>query len=126
MKLIDDVGFDGSFSFLYSPRPGTPAAEFADPVPRATAQARLARLQAVIDAQYRAHSERMVGSIERALVTGHAAKEAAELAARTENNRVVNFSGDAGLMGRYVDVRITAALPHSLRGELVSPSVVAH
>ena len=126
MTLIDDVGFDGSFSFLYSPRPGTPAAEFPDRVPRATAQARLARLQAVIDAQYRAHSERMVGSIERALVTGHAAKEAAELAARTENNRVVNFSGDAGLMGRYVDVRITAALPHSLRGELVSPSVIAH
>src|SRR5438094_84048 len=113
-------GFDGSFSFLYSPRPGTPAADFPDPVPPPTAQARLARLQDAIDAGYRAASARMLGNIERVLVTGRAVRSTDELAARTENNRVVNFSGDAGLIGRYADVRITAAQSHSLRGELVA------
>jgi tRNA-2-methylthio-N6-dimethylallyladenosine synthase len=120
MRLVDEVGFDGSFSFLYSPRPGTPAAGLPDRVPAAAAQARLARLQSAIDAGYRAHSERMVGGIERALVTGCAARGGGELCARTENNRVVNFPGDAGLIGRYVDVRITAAKPHSLGGELLA------
>jgi tRNA-2-methylthio-N6-dimethylallyladenosine synthase len=118
MKLIDDVGFDGSFSFIYSPRPGTPAADFPDRVLPATAQARLARLQATLDAQYCAHSERMIGKSERVLVTGRAARSEAELAGRTETNRVVNFPGAASLVGTYADVRITAALPHSLRGEL--------
>jgi tRNA-2-methylthio-N6-dimethylallyladenosine synthase len=118
MKLIDDVGFDGSFSFIYSPRPGTPAADFPDQVLPATAQARLARLQATLDAQYCAHSERMIGKSERVLVTGRAARSERELAGRTETNRVVNFPGAASLVGTYADVRITAALPHSLRGEL--------
>jgi tRNA-2-methylthio-N6-dimethylallyladenosine synthase len=118
MRLIDEVGFDGSFSFVYSPRPGTPAADFPDQVPHATAQARLTRLQSAIDAGYRAASECMVGAVERVLVTGRAVRSAGDLAARSENNRVVNFSGDAGLVGRYVAVRITAAQPHSLRGEL--------
>jgi tRNA-2-methylthio-N6-dimethylallyladenosine synthase len=120
MRLVDDVGFDGSFSFLYSPRPGTPAADFPDPVPPPTAQARLTRLQSAIDAGYRAASARMLGSVERVLVTGHAVRNTDELAARTENNRVVNLSGEAGLIGRYADVRITAAQSHSLRGELVA------
>jgi tRNA-2-methylthio-N6-dimethylallyladenosine synthase len=118
MKLIDDVGFDGSFSFLYSARPGTPAADMADPVPRDVKQARLARLQRAIDAQYVARSEAMVGTTARVLVTGHAVKDGSELAARTENNRVVNFAGDAASIGSYVDVIITRAFPHSLRAEL--------
>ncbi|HUH93396.1 MAG TPA: tRNA (N6-isopentenyl adenosine(37)-C2)-methylthiotransferase MiaB [Casimicrobiaceae bacterium] len=118
MRLVEEVGFDGSFSFLYSPRPGTPAAGLADKVPVAAAQARLARLQNVIEAGYRAHSESMVGGLERVLVTGRAARDAQELCGRTENNRVVNFRGDAGLIGRYVDVWIAAARPHSLAGEL--------
>jgi tRNA-2-methylthio-N6-dimethylallyladenosine synthase len=120
MRLVDEVGFDGSFSFLYSARPGTPAADFPDRVPPAIAQARLARLQQAIDAGYRAHSERMIGGVERVLVTGHAVRAASELAGRSENNRVVNFVGEAGLVGRYADVRITAARPHSLRGELAA------
>ena len=120
MRLIDDIEFDGAFSFVYSPRPGTPAAEFPAQVPQTTAQARLGRLQAAVDAQYRAHSERMVGGTERVLVTGSAARGAGELAGRTENNRVVNFRGDGALAGRYVDVRIRGALPHSLRGELLT------
>jgi tRNA-2-methylthio-N6-dimethylallyladenosine synthase len=119
LRLIDEVGFDGSFSFVYSPRPGTPAAEFADQVPPATAQARLERLQCALDAGYRAASERMIGSLERVLVTGRAVKGASDLAARTENNRVVNFSGGPALVGQYADVRVTAAQAHSLRGELV-------
>jgi tRNA-2-methylthio-N6-dimethylallyladenosine synthase len=118
MKLVDEVDFDGSFSFVYSPRPGTPAAEFPGQVPLATAQARLGRLQAEIDARYRAHSERMVGNTERVLVTGRAARGADELAGRTENNRVINFHGDPALIGSYVDVRVNSAQPHSLRGEL--------
>ena len=120
MKLVDDVGFDGSFSFIYSPRPGTPAADFADQVPHAIAQARLARLQASLDAQFRAHSERMIGTSERVLVTGRAVRSESELAGRTETNRVVNFPGADSLVGTYADVRITAAQPHSLRGELAA------
>jgi tRNA-2-methylthio-N6-dimethylallyladenosine synthase len=118
MRLVDDVNFDGAFSFAYSPRPGTPAAELGDPVPAATAQARLAELQARLDVQYRRYSEAMVGTRQRVLVTGHAVKDASELSARTANNRVVNFAGPATLVGRYVDVVITLAHPHSLRGEL--------
>jgi tRNA-2-methylthio-N6-dimethylallyladenosine synthase len=120
IKLIDDVVFDGSFSFIYSPRPGTPAAQFADAVPRATAQARLARLQARLDAQYSANSQAMVGGSQRVLVTGRASRNGAELAARTDNNRVVNFPGDDGLIGRHAEVTIIAALAHSLRGEFVA------
>jgi tRNA-2-methylthio-N6-dimethylallyladenosine synthase len=120
MKLIDDVGFDGAFSFLYSPRPGTPAAEMPDQVPADVGQARLARLQALVDAQYRAQSAAMVGTRQRVLVTGRAVRGADELQGRTDNNRVVNFAGDAALVHHYVDVDIAAALPHSLRGSLVA------
>ena len=119
MRLVDEIGFDGSFSFAYSARPGTPAAELADQIPAEVKQSRLARLQALLDAQYRAVSGAMVGSIQRVLVTGAAVKNRTELAARTANNRVVNFAGAQDLVDRYVDVRITAALPHSLRGEVV-------
>jgi len=118
MRLIDEVRFDGAFSFLYSPRPGTPAAELPDPVPREVAQARLERLQAAIDAQYREASEAMVGTRQRALVTGPAARDPREFAARTDNNRVVNFVGDPSLVDTYVDLVVTGALSHSLRGEL--------
>ena len=119
MRLVADVNFDGAFNFAYSPRPGTPAAELADPVPPDVQQARLERLSTLLDAQNRAYSEAMLGTRQRALVTGHAVRNERELAARTENNRVVNFPGDAALVGHYADVTITAALAHSLRGELV-------
>jgi tRNA-2-methylthio-N6-dimethylallyladenosine synthase len=120
MQLVDDVRFDGAFSFLYSPRPGTPAAELPDQVPRDVAQARLERLQAAIDAHYRDASAAMTGSRQRVLVTGRSTRDAQELSARTDNNRVVNFAGDSALVGSYVDVVVIAALPHSLRGELVA------
>ena len=118
MKLVADVGFDGAFSFAYSPRPGTPASDFDDQVPADVKQARLEALQALLDAQYRADSSALVGTRQRALVTGRAARDARELAARLDNNRVVNFAGDPALVGTYADVAITAALPHSLRGDL--------
>ncbi|MHB8493092.1 MAG: tRNA (N6-isopentenyl adenosine(37)-C2)-methylthiotransferase MiaB [Casimicrobiaceae bacterium] len=119
LRLVEDVGFDGAFSFAYSTRPGTPAADLPDRVPAEVAQRRLERLQALLDAQYRAVSASMVGKRERVLVTGRSAKDAGELAGRSDNNRVVNFAGDAASIGRYVDVVVTAALPHSLRGEPV-------
>ncbi len=121
VALVEDVQFDGAFSFAYSARPGTPAADFADPVPAAIQQARLARLQTLLDGQYRTYSAAMTGTRQRVLVTGRAVKDRRELAARTDNNRVVNFAGDPALVGTYVDVTITAALPHSLRGELAAP-----
>jgi tRNA-2-methylthio-N6-dimethylallyladenosine synthase len=116
MALVEHVAFDGAFSFIYSPRPGTPAADLADQVPAAYAQARLARLQARLDELYRGYSERMVGTGQRVLVEGQARKDQTELSGRTDNNRVVNFPGESRLIGRFVDVRVTAALPHSLRG----------
>jgi tRNA-2-methylthio-N6-dimethylallyladenosine synthase len=120
LKLIEDIHFDGAFSFIYSPRPGTPAAALPDAVPREIAQERLARLQSIVDAQYQFHGEAMVGSRQRVLVTGPATRHAGDLQARTDNNRVVNFEGDAALINNYVDVAIIAAQPHSLRGELVT------
>ena len=119
LKLIEDIRFDGAFSFVYSARPGTPAAAFPDQVPPAVASERLARLQSLVDAQYQSYSEGMVGSRQRVLVTGPATRDSAELQARTNNNRVVNFKGDASLTHSYVDVAIVAAQAHSLRGELV-------
>jgi len=119
LALARELEFDGSFSFLYSPRPGTPAAELADATPRAAKRERLQRLQALLDAQARAVSERMVGVVERVLVEGPSRKNTDELAGRTGNNRVVNFRGDVALAGRFADVRVTAALAHSLRGELL-------
>ena len=117
LELARELDFDGSFSFVYSPRPGTPASDLPDATPQAEKLERLRRLQALLDAQARAVSERMVGSAQRVLVEGPARRNPAELAGRTENNRVVNFSGARELVGSFVDVRITAALSHSLRGE---------
>ena len=118
LRLVEAVAFDGAFSFAYSARPGTPAAELRDQVPPEKQQQRLSKLQALLDSQYRDYSAAMVGSRQRVLVTGPAVKNPRELAARTDNNRVVNFAGDAASIDTYVEVDITAALPHSLRGEL--------
>jgi tRNA-2-methylthio-N6-dimethylallyladenosine synthase len=118
MGLIEEVGFDHSFSFIYSPRPGTPAAELPDDVPHRVKQGRLLRLQARIEAQAKAISAAMVGSTRRILVEGPSRKDPSMLAGRTECNRVVNFHGPAELIGDFAEVRIDAALPHSLRGEL--------
>jgi tRNA-2-methylthio-N6-dimethylallyladenosine synthase len=120
MHLIEELRFDGAFSFAYSPRPGTPAAELDHQLSREVQQARLEALQALVDRHYRSYSAAMVGTRQRVLVTGNAAKNPRELAARTANNRVVNFAGDATLVGTYADVTISAALPHSLRGELAA------
>jgi tRNA-2-methylthio-N6-dimethylallyladenosine synthase len=119
LALARELAFDGSFSFLYSPRPGTPAAELGDATPRQEKLERLQRLQALLDAHSRAVSASMVGGIERVLVEGPSKKDAGELAGRTGNNRVVNFRGTAALAGRFADVRVTAARAHSLRGELL-------
>jgi tRNA-2-methylthio-N6-dimethylallyladenosine synthase len=119
MKLIEDVGFDSSFSFIYSPRPGTPALELEDSTPAEVKSARLSRLQKRIDEQAQVISQAMVGSVQRVLVEGTSKKDAHELAGRTDNNRIVNFAGNARLINTFVDVRITSALPHSLRGEIV-------
>jgi len=118
MQLVEDVGFDDSYSFMYSPRPGTPAAEFAEQVPLATKQARLARLKAALDTSAKVISERMVGGVERILIEGTSRKNPRELAGRTSNNRVVNFSASSRLIGNLIDVHITAALAHTLRGEV--------
>ena len=123
MKLIDDIGFDASFSFLFSPRPGTPAAEMSDDTPAEVQTARLMRLQQRIDALAQAVSQGMVGSIQRVRVEGFSKKDERELAGRTDNNRVVNFVGNPRLINRFIDVRITAALPHSLRGEVVTKEI---
>jgi tRNA-2-methylthio-N6-dimethylallyladenosine synthase len=119
LKLAQELEFDDSFCFLYSPRPGTPAAELPDEIPEAAKRERLQRLQAQIQSQATAIAERMVGSNERVLVEGLSKKNPNELAGRTGNNRVVNFPGAAELVDRFVDVRITGCRPHSLRGQLV-------
>ncbi|MEN9879790.1 MAG: tRNA-2-methylthio-N(6)-dimethylallyladenosine synthase [Pseudomonadota bacterium] len=119
MKLIDEIGFDNSFSFVYSSRPGTPAAELSDDTPHELKIERLMRLQARIEEQAQAISQSMVGSIQRVLVESLSRKDANELAGRTDNNRIVNFVGHPRLIHQFVDVRITASLPHSLRGEIV-------
>ncbi len=122
MKLIDDVGFDGAFSFVYSPRPGTPAASLPDDVDERTKLARLARVQAATDGFARRVSESMVGTRQRILVEGAARKDANERMGRTDNNRVVNFPPSADVptpVGAFVDVDIVHAYPHSLRGALV-------
>ncbi len=118
LKLARDANFDASFSFVYSARPGTPAAELPDTLPHPAKIARLQRLQAQVENQARAISQAMVGSVERVLVEGPSKKNDAELAGRTANNRVVNFPGSRALIHTYADVRIGAALAHSLRGEL--------
>lgn len=123
MELIAQVGFDASFSFIYSPRPGTPAALLDDATPMEVKKQRLAILQGRIAQQAMAISADMVGSTERVLVTGPSRKDPGELAARTENNRVVNFTGPQGLIGQFAEVEITEALPNSLRGRWCGEAV---
>ncbi|MEO7241698.1 MAG: tRNA (N6-isopentenyl adenosine(37)-C2)-methylthiotransferase MiaB [Variovorax sp.] len=130
MKMIDDIGFDASFSFIYSPRPGTPAAQLADATPHAVKLARLQRLQKANDAEAARISERLVGTSQRVLVEGPSRKDASELMGRTDCNRVVNFGGNAAWIGRMIDVQITEALSHTLRGKTsldakAPPGVVA-
>ncbi len=126
MQLVEDVRFDQSYSFIYSARPGTPAAGLSDDVSAEEKKHRLAILQRRITEFSAEISAAMVGRIERVLVSERARKNSDELAGRTENNRVVNFAGPAALIGEFTDVRITAALPNSLRGEcLEAVSAVA-
>jgi len=122
MRLIEEIGFDASFSFVYSRRPGTPAADLKDDTPHAVKLERLQRLQRRIDEQSQAISRAMVGTRQRVLADGTARRNPGELSGRTDNNRVVNFSAPARDIGGFVDVAITAALPHSLRGELAGPT----
>jgi tRNA-2-methylthio-N6-dimethylallyladenosine synthase len=119
MKLIDEVEFDTSFSYLYSPRPGTPAAEMRDDTRDEVKAARLQRLQQRITEQENKVAQAMLGTTQRALVEGVSKKDASELAARTDNNRVVNFSGETRLIGGFVELRITGVVRHTLRGELI-------
>lgn len=122
MQLIRDIGFDQSFSFIYSRRPGTPAADVEDDVPLNIKKDRLQQLQQLISSNAQILSRRMVGSVQRVLVERHSRKDQGELAGRTENNRVVNFAGPDELIGQFVDLLITQAQPNSLRGELIQPS----
>ena len=119
LALAQELAFDGSYAFAYSARPGTPASELPDRVPQALKQERLSRLQGLLDAQARAVSEGMVGTRQRVLVEGLSKKDPGELAARTGNNRVVNFPGQPSLVNRFLDVRIVEARAHTLRGEMV-------
>jgi len=120
MRLVDDVGFDASFSFIFSPRPGTPAAALADDTPANEKLARLQRLQTALDVQVQRISASRVGTRQRILVVGPSKKDANELMGRTECNRIVNFKASPRLIGQMLDVEITQALPHSLRGEPVA------
>ena len=122
MELIDSIGFDHSFSFIYSARPGTPAASLPDETPMSVKKERLARLQALINRQSGAISQSMVGTVQRVLVNRPSRKDPAQMSGRTENNRVVNFDGSASLIGQFAQVRITEALPNSLRGKLLDIS----
>ncbi|HMB73937.1 MAG TPA: tRNA (N6-isopentenyl adenosine(37)-C2)-methylthiotransferase MiaB, partial [Gammaproteobacteria bacterium] len=118
LDLIQTIGFDQSFSFIYSARPGTPAAAFADDISAEEKHARLDALQALIGAQARAISTAMVGTTQRVLVEKHSKKSDSELAGKTENNRWVNFAGSPEYIGGFVDVLITEAMPNSLRGRV--------
>jgi len=120
MKLIDEVGFDNSFSFIFSPRPGTPAANLADDTPHEVKLRRLQHLQGVINDSIRRISESRLGTRQRILVEGFSKRDVAELMGRTECNRVVNFCGNAELIGQLVDVRITETRTFTLRGEVIS------
>jgi tRNA-2-methylthio-N6-dimethylallyladenosine synthase len=122
MKLVDDIGYDNSYSFIFSPRPGTPAANLPDDTPHAVKLERLQRLQKVIADNTRRYSDAMVGSVQRVLVEGPSKRDTHEMQGRSENNRVVNFDGGpngARLTGQFIDINITASNPYSLRGELV-------
>ena len=122
MKLIEEIGFDTSFSFIYSARPGTPAAELPDEVPEVIKKQRLHILQARIAQQAQQIAESMVGTTQRILVTGYAKKDPGQLSGRTENNRVVNFaSQNNSLIGQFAEVEITAAYTNSLLGRQTDP-----
>jgi tRNA-2-methylthio-N6-dimethylallyladenosine synthase len=125
MRLVEEVGFDASFSFVFSPRPGTPAASLPDDTPHGEKLARLQRLQAQIETQSRAISQSRIGTRQRILVEGRSRKDPNELMGRTECNRIVNFKGPERLIGHMIDVTITQALPHSLRGEPVVSETLA-
>ena len=118
MKLVEDVGYDASFSFIFSPRPGTPAAALHDDTPHDVKLRRLQQVQARLEQQAAAISASRVGTVQRILVEGPSRKDKAELMGRTECNRIVNFAGPQRLVGQMIDVRITQAYPHSLRGEV--------
>jgi len=123
MRLVDDIGFDNSFSFIFSPRPGTPAANLADDTPHEVKLRRLQHLQATIETNIRTISQSRLGTVQKVLVEGPSRKDPHELAGRTECNRVVNFAGGPQaqrLIGQMVDIRITQALSHSLRGEVLT------
>ena len=120
MRLIEEVNFDDSFSFIYSPRPGTPAAELPDDTPYEIKLKRLQRLQEKINRQAQVISQSMIGSTQRILVEGFSKKNEAELCGRTDNNRMVNFVCNPEIIGHFMNIRITAALSHSLRGEIVN------
>jgi tRNA-2-methylthio-N6-dimethylallyladenosine synthase len=120
LALTEEAGFDQSYSFIYSRRPGTPAASLPDDVADAVKSERLARLQALLDSQSRAISRSMVGSVQRVLVQRPSRRDAQQMAGRTENNRWVNFDGDSRLINHFVDVEVTEALNNSLRGRLVA------
>ncbi|MGN6705361.1 MAG: tRNA (N6-isopentenyl adenosine(37)-C2)-methylthiotransferase MiaB [Rhodanobacter sp.] len=125
MKLVDDIGFDQSFTFIFSSRPGTPAAKLADDTPMAVKHERLARLQAAINANARKINEAMVGSVQRVLVEKPSTRNPNELSGRTENMRYVNFAGHPRLIGRFVDVVITEAMANSLRGRVKPADEIA-
>ena len=122
MKLVDDIGYDNSYSFIFSPRPGTPAANLPDDTPHAVKLERLQRLQKVIADNTRRYSDAMVGTVQRVLVEGPSKRDTHEMQGRSENNRVVNFDGGPNgsrLTGQFIDINITASNPYSLRGEPV-------
>jgi tRNA-2-methylthio-N6-dimethylallyladenosine synthase len=119
MQLIEEIKFDTSYSFIFSARPGTPAADMPDDTPLDVKKERLYRLQQTINNQAMQYSRQMHGTIQRILVEGPSRHDLMELRGRTENNRVVNFPGNSNLIGQFVDVEITEARPHSLRGEIV-------
>lgn len=120
MKLVEDLKYDRSFSFIYSPRPGTPASSLPDDVPMDVKKQRLYALQELLNQQTQAYSDAMVGTVQRVLVERLSRKSANEMAGRTENNRVVNFAGDLDMIGTFVDVKVTEALSNSLRGDVVA------
>jgi tRNA-2-methylthio-N6-dimethylallyladenosine synthase len=122
MKLIDDVGFDNSFSFIFSPRPGTPAANLHDDTPHEVKLRRLQHLQSVINASIKRISESRLGTLQRILVEGHSKRDNSELMGRTECNRVVNFVGQSAWIGQMTDVKITETRSYTLRGEMAMPS----
>jgi tRNA-2-methylthio-N6-dimethylallyladenosine synthase len=124
VALVEEIGFDTSYSFIYSRRPGTPAADYPDDVPREAKRMRLARLQQRLGQNAQGIGRRMVGTTERVLVEGPSRKDPEELAGRTANNRVVNFAGPIDLIGELVDLAIVRALPNSLRGELAQQSAL--